>query len=173
VTTELVLTIIGVDKPGLVEALSRTVTEHGGNWEASRMARMAGRFAGILRVTVAAERAGELAAALQALEQKGLRVVVEDRVEAPVTGAARTLELEMVGNDRAGVIRDLSTALAARGVNIEDLETEASSAPMAGGLLLRIDARLRVPDAVTSAELRAALESVASDYMIDLVETEG
>lgn len=171
-TTELVLTIIGVDRPGLVEALSRTVTEHGGNWEASRMARMAGRFAGILRVTVAADRAGELTGALQSLEPKGLRVVVEERVEAAATGAARTLELEMVGNDRAGVIRDLSTALAARGVNIEELSTEASPAPMAGGLLLRIEARLRVPDEITSAELRSALESVASDYMIDLARPE-
>lgn len=166
------LTIIGVDRPGLVEALSRTVTDHGGNWEASRMARMAGRFAGILRVTVADERAGELTQALGGLEERGLRVVVEPRVEEAAPAPGRPLMIEMVGNDRPGVIRDLSAALAARRINIEELSTEASPAPMAGGLLLRIDARLHVPDDMTSADLGDVLEEVARDYMIDVAKPE-
>ena len=60
----LVLTVIGDDKPGIVEQLADQVLAAGGNWEESRMARLAGKFAGILRVSVDADRAEALAGEL-------------------------------------------------------------------------------------------------------------
>lgn len=165
VTEELVLTVIGADKPGLVEALSTSVAEGGGNWEASRMAHMAGRFAGILRVTVPADKADALVAAVRAVE--GLKVDVE-RGSAADAAAANRLELEMVGHDRLGLIRDISSALAERGINIVDLSTECESAPMAGHNLLKVRAELACPDGIVNDELRGALEAVAGDYMVDL-----
>src|SRR5262245_60948500 len=112
------------------------------------MARMAGRFAGILQVSVPGEKADELARALAALEGQGLRVVV-DRA-APERGAVsatetRLLRVELVGNDRPGLIRDVSSALAERGINVEELATECAAAPMSGGLLLRVTAQVRAP----------------------------
>jgi glycine cleavage system regulatory protein len=167
---ELVLTIIGADRPGLVELLARTVADRGGNWEASRMARMAGRFAGILRVTVPAGATDALVAGLQALEAQGLRVVVETSAPVPTRQDHRLLRLEMIGNDRAGVIRDVSTALAERGVNVEELTTECASAPMAGGLLLKVRAQLSCPPAVQTEPLRAQLEQLVGDFLVDLAE---
>ena len=38
----LVMTVMGEDRPGLVEALARTVSERGGNWLESRMSHLAG-----------------------------------------------------------------------------------------------------------------------------------
>ena len=54
--TSLVLTIIGDDRPGIVEQLAEEVLDAGANWEESRMARLAGKFAGLLRVSVEAGR---------------------------------------------------------------------------------------------------------------------
>ena len=71
----LVVTAVGADKPGLVEALSEAAHAHGGNWEASRMARMAGRFAGIFLITVPTEKAEALEAALGAID--GLKTLIE------------------------------------------------------------------------------------------------
>ena len=51
---DLVLTLIGADRPGLVESLAKRVAAHRGNWVESRMAHLAGQFAGILRVEVPA-----------------------------------------------------------------------------------------------------------------------
>lgn len=168
---DLVLTIIGPDRPGLVELVSKTVTAHQGNWESSRMARMAGRFAGILQVSVAADQADHLAAGLAALEASDLRVVVERAAPEPAAepAAGRLLRVEMVGNDRPGIIRDVSAALAHRGINVELLATECAAAPMSGGMLLKVTAQVRVPTELTSDGLRQILEERASDFMVEVV----
>ncbi len=168
---DLVLTIIGPDRPGLVELVSKTVTAHQGNWESSRMARMAGRFAGILQVSVAADQADRLAAGLAALEANDLRVVVERAAPEPAADpvAGTLVRVEMVGNDRPGVIRDVSSALAHRGVNVELLATECAAAPMSGGMLLKVTAQVRVPTELTSDALRQILEERASDFMVEVV----
>jgi glycine cleavage system regulatory protein len=163
--TSLVLTVIGPDRPGLVEALAHTIASHEANWLESRMAHLAGQFAGLLRVAVAPERADALARALGELE--GLRVAVQ-ATEQESPGAARALTLELLGQDRPGIVRDVSRALASRGVNVEELETSCASAPMSGEVLFRARARLRLPADVGAEELRAALEKIAHELMVEL-----
>jgi glycine cleavage system regulatory protein len=165
--TSLVLTVIGDDKPGIVEQLSEQIVATGANWEESRMARLAGKFAGLLRVNVDADRADQLAATLRALDAGGLTVVVE-RSTNPETGSAKTIRLEVIGNDRPGIVRDISHVLARQQVNIEDLETEVVSAPMQGDVLFRARATLRVPPTVTVERLRSMLEALAGEIMVDL-----
>jgi glycine cleavage system regulatory protein len=168
---DLVLTIIGPDRPGLVELVSKTVAEHQGNWESSRMARMAGRFAGILQVSVPGEHADRLVAGLGSLESHDLRVVVERAAETAqaAAGKGQLLRVELVGNDRPGVIRDVSSALAHRGINVELLATECSAAPMTGGMLLKVTAQVRAPVDLPIASLRHVLEERASDFMVEVV----
>ena len=167
--SSLVLTVIGTDQPGLVEALSQTVAAHGGSWEASRMARLAGQFAGILEVRVPRDASAALVGALQALESRGLRVVVEDAGEAASEpGAYRVLRLELVGQDRPGIIRDVSTALAAVSVNVVELSTGCTSAPMSGEMLFNASALLHHPEAGSVDELRETLEKIAADLMVDI-----
>jgi glycine cleavage system regulatory protein len=162
----LVLTVIGDDRPRIVEELAERVLAAGANWEESQMARLAGKFAGLLRVSVDSERAAELAAGLAALEG-GLKVVVEHTHDMPEDGG-RTLHLALVGNDRPGIIRDISRALASERVNIEELETDVTGAPMTGELLFRARAQVRVPPSVTLEALRAQLEALAGELMVDL-----
>ena len=170
----LVLTVIGPDRPGLVDALSSAVAGHGANWLESRMAHLDGRFAGLLRVHVPDARAAELDGALRALERdEGLRVQVEAG-EAPAPDAkSRVLGLELVGLDRPGIIRDVSRALAQRGVNVEELDTRCESAAMSGETLFRARARLRAPAGTSLEELRATLEKIAGELMVDLSLDEG
>src|SRR5687767_3010417 len=159
----LVRTVIGHDKPGIVEALARTVASAGANWEESRMARLANRFAGILRVSAPEERADELSRALERLSEHGLRIVIEKSDLEESAQAFRRVELELVGNDRPGIVREISRALVERGVNIEELHTECSSAPMSGGVLFKAHAQLRTPPGVRAADLQNVLESLAND----------
>lgn len=171
--TDLVLTLIGPDRPGLVEAVAEVVASHGGNWLESRMAHLAGQFAGILRIEVAEDKCTAVLDGLAALADRGLRVVGEPSRHEPKAAAGRTLALELVGLDRPGIVREISQLLANGGANVEELATDRSSAPMSGEMLFHAKARVRLPSDADLATLRAALERLASDLMIEirLVET--
>ena len=164
---DVVLTLIGPDRPGLVEAVAERVTTHGGNWLESRMAHLAGQFAGILRVELPPESVAALHAALRELEASGLTVLTHSGA-APMAGNDRAMDLEVVGQDHAGIVRDLSQVLLAHRVNIEELTTDRFSAPMSGGLMFRARLRLGVPAGVDTERLCRDLEQIAHDLMVDL-----
>jgi len=164
----LVLTVIGPDRPGLVELLARTVAEHEANWIESRMSHLEGQFAGLLRVSVASDRTAALSNALTELEAMGLRVMTRASEGPSLPPSHRSLRLDLVGQDRPGIIRDLSRALAARRVNVEELLTSCSSAPMSGEVLFEATADLRIPQDVSLDELRETLETIATELMVDL-----
>ena len=163
----LVLTVIGPDRTGLVEALADRITQAGGNWEASHMARLAGQFAGILLVTIDRARTDELVAALRALDARGLQVVAQPTAGASALTGTR-VHLSLTGDDRPGIVRDVARILAERGVNVEELESEVQSAPMSGEALFVARATLHVPGQLALGELRASLETLGGELMVDL-----
>jgi len=160
-----VLTAIGDDRAGLVNALADVVADHGGNWERSQLAELAGKFAGSVLVPVPDTNADELLAALDSLD--GVLEVQAHRGTA-AQPEARRVALELMGTDRPGIVREVSAVLARHGVSIDQLVTATREAPMAGGMLFEADAVLEVPAGVTAASLRAALESVAGELMVDI-----
>jgi glycine cleavage system regulatory protein len=165
--TSLVLTVIGADRPGIVEQLSDQVLAAGANWEESTMARLAGKFAGLLRVSVDGDRADRLAAALRALSSGDLTIVVERSGEVDA-GRFVALTIEIIGSDRPGIVRDIAHVLAQNGINIEELETEVTSAAMSGEMLFRARARVRLPEGRSIGEIREILEALADNLMVDL-----
>lgn len=165
--TNLVLTVIADDKPGLVDTLSSVIAEHGGNWLESSMSQLAGKFAGILRVSVSKENVAELTAGLEALSGD-LKLIIEqvdneESMEEPVT-----VQLSLVGNDRPGIVREISHALAVLSINVEQLSTECSPAPMSSDILFRTRATLRVPQGMMLEDLQKELESLADDLIVEL-----
>ncbi|HVX96043.1 MAG TPA: ACT domain-containing protein [Polyangia bacterium] len=166
--TDLVLTLIGPDRPGLVQAVAGIVAEHGGNWLESRMTHLAGKFAGILRAELPPERAAEAMAALGALERQGLKIVAETVARAEREPPQRTMDLELLGLDRPGIVREIAQLLAGSGVNVEELTTNRTSAPMSGEILFEARAHVHVPASTDVAKLRASLERVASDLMVEV-----
>jgi glycine cleavage system regulatory protein len=164
---DLVLTLIGPDRPGIVEAIAEPIARHGGNWLECRMAHLAGKFAGILRIDVPAESAEAVVAALRGLEATGLKLTIE----AGPSGAAapeRPMVLELIGLDRPGIVREISHALAEHGVNIEELTTDRTSAPMFGEPLFRSRAAISVPARTDPVKLRERLERLAGDLMVQI-----
>ena len=164
----LVMTVIGQDRPGLVETVAALVAEHGGNWLESRMSRLGGQFAGILRVEVPSENDPPLIAALQKLESRGLTVVVHPDQSKPLPVLARQSVLDIVGQDRPGIVREISHALARFGVNVEELETECASAAMSGETLFKAHARLSIPESCNTAQIRQQLERIAADLIVEI-----
>jgi glycine cleavage system regulatory protein len=166
--TSLVLTVIGDDRPGLVSALSDEIVAFDGNWTETRMASLGGKFAGILRVTVPLARVDALIAALRKLDEQSLQLVIQrSTAEEPFTGS-RILELDLIGQDRPGIVRDISRLLADHGVNIEELETTCVSGSFSGEALFKARARLSLPPDLSTAALRNALEALANELMVDI-----
>jgi glycine cleavage system regulatory protein len=164
----LVMTVIGPDRPGLVQQVAQRVADHGGNWLESRMAHLGGQFAGILRVEVDTARADELTSALKALGNEGLQVVLhrEGASDAAVPAVVATIDL--VGQDRPGILRAVSGVFAAHAVNVEELSSERVSAPMGGGTLFQAKAKVSAPTRETLSGVRGDLEKIAADLVIDL-----
>ncbi|MEM8737142.1 MAG: ACT domain-containing protein [Planctomycetota bacterium] len=167
----LIVTVVGPDRPGLVDALSDAIKRYEGNWRGSRLSQYAGQFAGIVQADVAEGDADALTRDLVNLQSKGLAVQVTsakgDAGERGDAGAAYTLEL--LGQDRPGIVRDLARALASRSINVAQLETGSESAPMSGEQLFRANALLHVPATADVDELHDALEHLAAELDLDLL----
>lgn len=169
---DLVLTLIGPDHPGIVDSVSEVVAAHGGNWLESRMAHLAGKFAGVLCVEVADEQAAALEEALGRLEGSGLRITVERSapVEVPREHA---MEIELLGLDRPGLVHEVSALLAAHGINVEDLATDRALAAHSGDRMFHAHIRVILPETVDVTAVRHGMERLAHDLMVEIRLAEG
>jgi len=162
-----ILTVLGDDRPGLVSALSAPIKAHGASWERSQMAQLAGKFAGIVVVSVAADRFDPLVADLTALGSQGLQIALE-RTDEQVERESLRLSLELLGADRPGIVAEISASLAARDVSIEELSTDVREAPMSGGMIFEARAVLVAPLTSDTEELRSTLEALADELMVEI-----
>jgi glycine cleavage system regulatory protein len=163
----LIMTVLGSDRPGLVNSLADTVARHGGNWLESRMARLAGQFAGIVRIECPTASVDGLLHELQAPGISGLTVqAVREAVEAPLN--RRTLIVDVVGNDRPGIVRELASAIANAGGNVEELTTGLESAPMSGHPMFRAHGVISIPENSATDSLIRAIESLGGDLTVDV-----
>lgn len=169
----LVFTVIGDDRPGLIDVLSGVVVDHGGNWDDSHMAQLAGKFVGVAKVTVPDNATDALIRDLEGLGAQGLLSVTVERAGPEEPDGQYLLSLELVGLDHPGIIQYISHALATRNVSIEEMTTQTKSAPMSGGILFEAKLLLQVPVQLPSHEIVKCLEDLASDLMVDIEVTEG
>ena len=173
--TSLVITIIGPDRPGIVSAVSDKAVEFGANWTDSLMANFAGQFAGIVQLQAPAQHCEDLMVALRSLESPGMHIAVVKggALDGKIAGAVRHLKLDLVGNDRPGIIHSISSQLASRGISIEKLQTEVVSGAWSGEQMFQMNARLVVPQSLDTDELRSGLEGLANELMVDITIDDG
>jgi glycine cleavage system regulatory protein len=162
----LILTVIGNDRPGLVEELASAIAAHDGNWLEASLAHLSGKFAGIVRVAVSANQVEPLKATLAKLV--GLKVSAEVAAEEKSALAGRRLTLNLVGHDRIGIVREVSQVLARHAVNVEELATYTSSAPMSAEVLFHAEAELFTAPDFDARALKAELERLSDDLMVDI-----
>lgn len=170
----LVVTLVGPDRPGIVGTVSDVVRRHAGNWQESRMSHLAGQFAGILLLEVPEDSVEDLLVGLNSLSQHGLKVIAEvdsgSADSAPPSGSV--WNISAVGNDRPGIVREVTQVLTAHNVNVEELTTECLDAPLGGGQIFRATAQIRLPADLTTDVLQHELEELATDLMIDFTKPE-
>jgi len=163
----LVLGVMSEDHPGILETLSGVITAYDGEWTESKMVTMAGKFAGILTVELPCGEQQAFTDALHALAEQGLKVIVE-RIQIYCEEIAREFRLDMVGQDRPGIVREITSLLARYGINLEALESRIESASMSGETLFIASAVLHIPLAVELAQLQDEFEDLANEMMVDI-----
>jgi glycine cleavage system regulatory protein len=166
--TSLVATVTGPDRPGIVSLLSERAQGFGANWAGSRIATLAGQFAGLVHFEVPPSNAESLSAALDGLQRSGVHVAIAKQDAIPVPAGRRVVKLELAGHDRPGIVSELSGSLARRRISIEDLHTEIVEGATPAELLFRVKALLVVPESVPIDELRRALEPLTKEMTVDV-----
>lgn len=166
--TSIVLTIMADDQPGIIQAVSSVLHRYGGSWTQSSMSSLAGQFAGILLVSLPAENSVACQQELQSLESQGLHIIAHISDKSNETEKAADYVLDLVGNDREGIVHDITTILANHGVNVRDLETVVEAASMGGAELFKARAELLVPASTNIDLLARELEDLANDLMVDI-----
>ncbi len=164
----IVFTFVGDDKAGLVERISEKVAEHQGNWLESRLAQMAGKFAGIVSVTIADDKVDLLLQDLANLADAGLTVVAERSNSEALAGGRSAATLKILGNDRPGIVHEISASLAALNINIQELSSEVQSAPMAGIPLFAATIDIDLPGDAKLAQLHEHIQEAAEHLDIDI-----
>jgi glycine cleavage system regulatory protein len=163
----LVITLIGDDRPGIVETVSNILVEHRGDWIESHMSNLAGKFAGILHVHVPAESAEEFKQDILSERTAGLHIRVED-VTAESAAAGDSYRLQLVGQDHPGIVYRISSALANNGATVEELDTEVVEASMSGEQLFKADILLSLREGASIEGLRDVLEELANELIVDI-----
>ncbi|MCB1675520.1 MAG: ACT domain-containing protein [Pseudomonadales bacterium] len=166
--TSYIVTFIGDDRPGLVEALSRVIENNQGNWLESRLSQLGGKFAGLVLVALPDENGEALEAELKTLSASGLSVRVTPATGMAATSRGRCITLTVIGPDRLGIVREISRALAQRQVNVIEMDSAVSSAPMSAELIFtaRIDAE--IPEHIDLDDLEDSLEEIANVMTLEI-----
>jgi glycine cleavage system regulatory protein len=166
--TSYIVTFIGDDRPGLVESLSRVIESNRGNWLESRLSQLGGKFAGLVLVTLPDENGAALQADLKALSSTGLSVRVTPATAVPATHKGRSITLRVIGPDRLGIVREISRALAQRGVNVVEMDSEVSSAPMSAELIFKARIDAEIPEHADLDDLEDSLDEIANVMTLEI-----
>jgi len=162
----LAVTIIADDRPGIVEQIASVVSRNEGNWLESAMSRLGGKFAGILLVHVPAQQEAAFRADLAALASQGIRASVE-AAGSDTADSDEMATLTVIGNDRKGIVKEISTLLASHRVNVYHLHTNVENAPMSGERLFRTEATVELPQGLDRDGLVNLLEGLSDDLVVE------
>ena len=165
-TTRIILTVLGSDRPGLTQALAGAVLEAGGNWLESHLSHLGGKFVGSVLADVPKGNLARLEQAIHGVDASGLQVSIVFAGE-DVQQGGRGLAVELVGQDRPGIVREVSAVLAELGANIEDFSSATENTAWSGELLFRAKARVTLPEGVTADRVQQALEAISGEIMVD------
>jgi len=164
-----IISYIGVDRPGLVDQISQIIHQAGGSWLSSRSANLSGMFSGMVQVALGEEDAAGLKEALAEIESDSLKISLT-LIEGQVATSSSHLEIRVTGSDRTGIVQEFSSALSSLGVNVEELETDVSPAPMSAEPMFTAVAEVSLPESLNIDRIRESLEGLSDDLIVEITK---
>ena len=161
-----ILSVIGSDRPGLTQALAGAVLSAGGNWLESHLSRLGGLYVGSVLVELETGEIEALRTAVRAVDAQGLEVRIVAALDGPGV-AGEALRFSLVGQDRPGIVRQVTAILSDLEVNIETFDPRITAEPHSGAPLFLMEASLRLPPGLQAAAVQDALEAISAEIMVD------
>jgi len=173
--TNIVFTLTGPDRVGIVESVTKFLLEQGGNVESSRMARLGGEFAMLVLVSLPVERLDGLEKSLHELTNQGYKVTTSKTgagyVETPPGWLPFQIKVE--GADHEGIVHEVARYLSELGINIESMETGVIPAPLSGTPLFSMTATVAAPPALADKEWQADLQGLGDRMNVEITVSGG
>lgn len=161
----IVISVLGKDKPGIVDALAKRIYQHGGNWQGSSFAHMAGMFTGFVEVHLPVNEHEKLVKALDDLPDLNVRSVSVADTSASYSDKR---VIEVMGHDKTGIVQELTNALNEFNLNILSFDSSCQSAPNWGSLMFKARVVIAVPETFEDTSLTEALENLSNDLVVDI-----
>jgi len=169
----LIISAVGSDRPGIVSELSGTITSHGGNIEKSRMARLGSDFTIIMLVMVDPKWKESLVVALQAIKElsittKGTEANTVIAGENCKDTTGENCQISLSGADNEGIVKVLSKYLEEKSINIIEMDTHISQAPISGSPLFNLNAAVSIPGEIDERDIQSDLSQIAQDLGVEI-----
>jgi glycine cleavage system transcriptional repressor len=168
---QMLVTVVGEDKPGIVARLTEVFVKHGANLEESRMSILGGEFAAIVLITLPEGRLDGLKQELSRLTNETL--VITTKTTQPLDpnrfAGYSSYEISLNGADHEGIVHKVSGFLRDRSINIQSLDTDVVSAPVSGSPLFRMRAIVQVPPSTSLADLKNRLNQIGDQESVDIL----
>ena len=161
----LIITAIGSDRPGIVSELSGIITTHGGNVEESRMSRLGSDFAIIMLVSVSTDWEESLEMALKSINDL---TVSTKPTQIEELGDNKKYQIDLNGADNEGIVKVLSKYLAEKSINILEMETHISHAPVSGTPLFNLNASVSIPNDVEEKGIQSDLSQISQKLGVEI-----
>jgi len=161
----LIISAVGSDRPGIVSELSGAITSHGGNIEKSRMTRLGSDFTIIMLVTVDPKWEESLVVALQAIKELS---ITTKGTEPNTVIAGENCQISLNGADNEGIVKVLSKYLEEKSINIIEMDTHISQAPISGSPLFNLNASVSIPGEVDGRDIQSDLSQIAQDLGVEI-----
>lgn len=165
--TDIVFTLTGPDRVGIVEDVTRAMLDLGGNVGTSRMARLGGEFAILMLVSLPAERAEDVESAFSAMVAQGYKVSMGP-ASSPAAAGGLAYRIDVEGADHEGIVHEIAAGLSRAGINIESMETGVREAPVTGTPLFFMNAVVAVPASLSESDWTAGLVAAGDDAGVDV-----
>ena len=162
----LIISAVGSDRSGIISEISGIITSHGGNIEKSRMTRWGSDFTIIMLVMVDSKWKESLVVALQAIKELSI-TIKSTEPNTVITG--ENCQISLSGADNEGIVKVLSKYLAGKSINILEMETHITNAPVTGTPLFNLLAIITIPDNIDLAEIQSDLTLIAQKLGVEIV----
>ena len=166
----IVLTLSGADRVGIVDSVTEMLVKYDGNVETSRMARLGGEFVMLVLVALPEEQIGNLEQGVQGLCAKGFQVSTKQTGQSHEQKYAGWLpyQIEVHGADHEGIVHQVAHYLTQRGINIESMETGIVAAPMSGTPFFEMSGVVLIPPTLPHKDWQTDLEDVADHLNVEI-----
>lgn len=166
----IVLTLTGSDRVGIVDSVTEMLVKYNGNVETSRMARLGGEFAMLVLVSVPEEQLDSLEQGVKSLETFGFQAATKQTGQSHEQNYAGWLpyQIGVHGADHEGIVHQVARYLTQRGINIETMETSIIPAPMSGTPFFEMSAVVLVPPTLSHKDWQIELEDLADHLNVEI-----